>query len=66
MTTDTHYGLTDEQLDMIVTDTEAAITLGCEFQIGKITYRQALEQYRQRLGIWKHMADDILGQGHRR
>lgn len=61
MTTDTHYGLTDEQLDMIVTDTEAAITLGCEKQIGEITYRQALEQYRQRLAIWTHLADDILG-----
>ena len=61
MTTDTHYGLTDEQLDMIITDTEAAITLGCEKQIGEITYRQALEQYRNRLGIWRQMADDILG-----
>lgn len=55
-----NYGMTEQELDMLVTDTEAAITLGVIDQIGKVTYREALEQFRKRFPTWQDLIDEIF------
>ena len=55
-------GLTEAQLDSIVTDAEAAITLGCEDRLGKITYREALDNYNKRLVRFMDFVDDLFGE----
>lgn len=54
-------GLTESELDSFVTDTEAALVLGCLDQLGKVTYRQALADYEKRLTRFLDFVDDISG-----
>lgn len=53
--------MTETELDSLVTNTEAAVVLGCVDRIGQITYRQALDEYQKRFARYMDFVDDIFG-----
>jgi hypothetical protein len=60
-TVDSKLTVSEHRLDTPITDITDAVYLNCIHEIGKITYREALDRYNSRMTAIKKLVEGVLG-----
>lgn len=58
---DSKLTVSEDRLDTLITDVTDAVYLNCVHEIGKITYREALDRYNKRMNAMRVLVDGVLG-----
>lgn len=60
-TVDSKLTVSETQMDTLVTDVTDAVYLNCIHELGKVTYREALDRYNSRMNAMRVLIDGVLG-----
>jgi len=60
-TVDNKLTVSETKIDMLVTDVTDAVYLNCIHELGKVTYREALDRYNARMKAMREFVDGVLG-----
>jgi len=62
-TVDSKLTVPENQMDTLITDVTDAVYLNCIHELGKVTYREAVDRYNARMNAMKKFVNDVLGDG---